>query len=300
MNDSIVDNYCSVCRNETKHDVLFSVNEEGEYGEYKIVRQCVECLGCENKSFREEYHNYWDTIEDVPGFDEYNIEITNYPNILKGHTDLKNRYNVPESIRKVYDQTILAFKGKSHLLAGVGFRAAIEAVCIQEKIRGNNLEIKINNLAKNRLITDKEAERLHSIRFIGNDSIHEMEVPTERKLFLVLEIIETLLKNLYIIDAEAKSVLDTIIKDYSDFEDLLWRLVNKTNTNDERTLKEILGKHIRRINFALESIEHIVIERIKSGDLKFLKLGEIKIAQSETSQKQHYFYTGIEYDDLPF
>lgn len=301
MNNKTVLTYCSSCRHNTKHEVLFDLEEKSDYGEYKIVRQVVACLGCEEKSFRIESHNYWDIYEDDYGNQKYSLSIDTFPNTLKGHTNLKGLYIVPGKIREVYDQTILAFKGKSHLLTGVGFRAIIEAICIQEKIKGNNLEVKINNLAKNRLITDREAERLHSIRFIGNDSVHEMEIPNEHKLFLVLDIIENLLRNLYIIDAQAKSVLDTIIKDYPDFEDLLWRCASKLNPVQQYSLKQILGKHIRRLNFDLATIEQILIDRVNSGTAKFLKLGEIRPSEDESNPKQHYHYNGLEYDDgLPF
>lgn len=312
MSDKILRNYCSFCKNETKHSVLFERIFEGEFEEFKIYKQTVECLGCEYISFRTEEHDFWDINPDafyydeetdeeveIEGVEKYTINIETFPYTLTGHSQLKNLYNIPSQIRSVYDQTILAFKGKSYLLAGVGFRAIIEAICIQEKIKGSNLEIKINNLAKNRLITERESERLHTIRFLGNDSVHEMEIPKEGKLFLVLDIIENLLKNLYILDKEAKSILDTIITEYSDFEDFLWRCSEKLNETEEKTLKEILGKHIRRIKIDLENAEKIVISRINSKHIEFLKLGGIK-NNTDNTKSQLYFFTGKEYDELPF
>lgn len=311
MSNKILRNYCSFCKNETKHTILFERIFEGDFQEYKIHKQTVECLGCEYVSFRIEEHAFWDINPDafyyneddeeieIEGEEKYKIDIETFPYNLTGHSQLKNLYNVPNQIRSVYDQTILAFKGKSYLLAGVGFRAIIEAICIQEKIKGRNLEIKINNLAKNRLITERESERLHTIRFLGNDSVHEMEIPKEGKLFLVLDIIENLLKNLYILDKEAKSILDTIITEYSDFEDFLWSCSEKLNEKEDKTLKEILGKHIRRIKIDLENVEKIVISRINSKHIEFLKLGEIK-NNSDNTKSQLYSFTGKEYDALPF
>ncbi len=291
MDNKTIFNYCSNCRHDTKHKVLFQLAEKADYGEYETLKQVVECLGCDNRSFRIEEHRYWDTFEDDYGNERYRLVVENLPNNLKGHSEIRGMYNVPAKIREVYNQTILAFRGKSNLLTGVGFRAIIEAICIQEKIKGNSLEIKINNLAKNRLITDREAERLHSIRFLGNDSVHEMEVPNDNKLFLVLEIIENLLKNLYIIDAQAKSVLDTIIKNYTDFEDLLWRCASKLSQSEQFNLKQILGKHVRRINFELSTIEKILMERIVDGNVKFLNLGNKETNMYDNSTMQNYCYT---------
>ncbi|GIZ09115.1 hypothetical protein FUMI01_18420 [Flavobacterium sp. UMI-01] len=258
-------------------------------------------MGCENVSFRTEEHDYWDVdLEDDEEIGEkHKTTVQLFPLIIKGHSEIKNLYTVPSKIADVYSQTILALKGNSNLLAGVGFRAVIEAICIQEKIKGNNLEIKINNLAKNRLITEREAERLHTIRFLGNDSVHEMEIPTESKLMLVLDIIENLLKNIYILDKEAKSILDTYITEYSEFEDFLWRSIQAYLKDEEKNIKGFLGKHIRRIKIDLESAEKILINKINSGNIEFLKLGQI-IKNSDNTETQLFIYTGKEYDDLPF
>lgn len=298
MDEKIVWNYCSICNNTTKHSMLYEKEYEGEYEEFKILKQTVECCGCENVSFRTEEHDYWDIYEDYEGQETHRVKVENYPSVLHGHNAINNLYLIPPSIRPVYDQTLLAFKGKSHLLAGVGFRAIIEALCIQEKIKGNNLEIKINNLAKNRLITEREANRLHTIRFLGNDSVHEMEIPTLGKLMLVLGIIENLLKNLYIIDREAKNVLDTIITDYNDFEELLWQCAEKHNKNEPKSLKEFLGKHVRRIKIDLEQIEVIIKTRIESKEIEFLELGVMR-DKGDVSE-QLYLYNGKEFDEIPF
>lgn len=304
MEKKILRSYCSICKNDTKHSILFEHSLNGDFDEYKIIKQVVECLGCENISFRTEEHDYWDILEDYDfEFDEsvetHRITIDTFPNVLKGHSEVQNLYNVPAQIKSVYDQTILAFKGQSYLLAGVGFRAIIEAICIQENIKGSNLEIKINNLAKNRLITERESERLHTIRFMGNDSVHEMEIPQQAKLFLVLDIIENLLKNLYILDKEAKYVLDTIITDYIEFEIFLWRCAEKINQTEEKSIYEILGKHIRRIKVDLINIEKIVINRINNGSIEFLKLGKTR-KNNDNTETQLFLFTGKEYDDMPF
>lgn len=300
MSEKEIWSYCSNCKRETRHKILFSKKLEDDYIDEIEIYQVVECNGCDNLSFRIEEHDLYEYEEDELGNTNYKITVLIFPNKLKNHSYLKDSYFLPEKIKDVYQQTILAFQGKSFLLTGVGFRAIIEAICIEEEIKGNNLEQKINNLAKNRLITDKESERLHSIRFLGNDSVHEMEIPQEHKLFLVLDILENLLKNLYIIDKQAKSVLDTIIKDFEEFKDLLWKCSEKMKLNEEKTIKEIIGKHIRRVNLDIESIEPSIIEGIEKDVIKFLKLGSVKVPNYDSVEKQYYFYTGIKYDDFPF
>lgn len=175
------------------------------------------------------------------------------------------------------------------MLAGVGFRAVIEAICLDKSISGRNLETQINNLSRNRLITDKESERLHAVRFLGNDSIHEMLVPTERALYLVLEIIEHLLKNIYLFDFQTKPILDTFISDYEDFEELLIKELKKYNSGDEFPLAKYLGKDVRRLNGQLSVFESELIGKINNGEFKKLGIGSIKgFGTNTTDQFQHF------------
>lgn len=139
-------------------------------------------------------------IDPITYEEEYTEEVLLYPTPLKNHIPLTDGYNLPPKIKAIYHETLETFKAGSYILAGVGFRAVIEAICIDKGIKGRDLQQKINNLLKEKLITEKECKRLHSIRFLGNDSVHEMLKPEKRTLYLVLEIIEPLLKNIYLID----------------------------------------------------------------------------------------------------
>ncbi|WP_140386550.1 DUF4145 domain-containing protein, partial [Vibrio parahaemolyticus] len=68
-------------------------------------------------------------------------------------------------------------RDEAYTLAGIGFRATIEAVCNDQSIQGKELSTRINNLASNGLISKKDSTRLHSIRFLGNDAAHDIKVP---------------------------------------------------------------------------------------------------------------------------
>lgn len=293
----IIWNYCSSCSQKTKHTILFdkvkSDLDETIDVEYGVTHfQTIECNGCETVSFRKDIYDFVEMEED----EYYTIET--YPNDIQDYQPLIGIYYLPAKIKDVYNQTLLAFKGRSHLLAGVGFRAIIESICIEEKIKGYNLEQKINNLVKNKLITEKEADRLHSIRFLGNDAVHEMETPAEGRLYLVLNIIDNLLKNLYIIDRDVKITLDSIIKDFPNFEELLMRLLPKYNVGDEKTLKEILGKHIRQINIEFSALESYLIEKINEGSIDYLSLGSSSPNDEGISNKQLFIIKTNDF--LPF
>lgn len=293
---NILWNYCSSCGQDTKHTLLFfkSKKDEDEVMEYGITHyQIVECNGCETISFRSETHDFF--AQETGSIE---VQIDNFPYDLQNYEPLKGVSYLPKKIRAVYNQTLFAFKGKSLLLTGVGFRAVIESICIEEEIKGHTLEQRINNLLKNKFITEKEADRLHSIRFLGNDAVHEMEIPREDKLYLVLSIIDNLLKNLYIIDKDAKSKLDSIIKDYTGFTELLIKILPKFKIGDEKTLKEIIGKHIRQINVDLNILEQALIDGIKKGAIDYLELGVSKPTEEDKTNQQHFILK--ETNLLPF
>lgn len=292
-------NYCSKCNQHTKQQALFIKQkeyqdlEEYEYGKYTYI--VLECCGCESISYRTEYVDYLqadanELSRENPTVKSYQI----FPKVLNGRKPISSYY-IPEKILSVYEQTILALKGESELLTAVGFRAILEAICLEENIKGQNLEQKINNLAKNRFITEKEAERLHTIRFLGNDSVHEMEIPSTKKLYLVLDIIEHLLRNIYIIDNEMKYVLDTIIKKYEEFEYLVIERLGEFSVGDTKTLNEILGKHIRRINTDLGILEKDLKNRIDKLIFNHLSINK------ERSNEESTFYIILKnQSDFPF
>jgi len=222
----------------------------------------------------------------------HDITVNVYPSSLKHHRPISEQYLLPPEIRTVYSESIEALKADCKLLAGVGFRAVIEAICIDKNIAGRNLEIKITKLLTNKLITDKEAERLHAVRFLGNDSVHEMAVPKEKALYVVLEIVEHLLNNIYIIDHHAKPVLDMYITDFDDFQELLVKKLKIFNTGDEFPLAKFLEKDVRRLNGQAESFEASLIAKIQAGEFNKLTIGAIKpFGINSTDNHQHFSKT---------
>lgn len=287
--------YCPSCKKTTNHKIVhrkkLSSKPGDEFGwmeEFEII----ECAGCENIQFRYSYgdETMMQYSPDGEGA-EYYSDTTCYPLSIEDHDPLKNLYGLPLKIKTIYTETLEALKVKSYILAGVGFRTIIEAICIDKKISGKNLQQKINNLLKVKLITEKESKRLHSIRFLGNDSIHEMLSPEPKKLLIVLDIVEHLLNNLYLIDLNIDNSFETVITEYSEFEELIWYISNRLKDEDELTIKDLLGKHIRRfesedlIQFTQKliskindsSIDWLIIEKEETQKNRILDFQKLKI-----------------------
>ena len=288
--DNKIKSYCQRCDYETNQEVLFkeSIRGNPEEYDYAVDYMVVRCMGCENISFREDFIDIELSYPDEHGDWHTDITTTYYPKKDRIIKRLKNIYDLPEKIRLIYNEAINAFNADSFILTGVAFRAVIEAICLEENVPGKNLEKKINNLVRQKFITEKEAKRLHSIRFIGNDSIHEMKVPKVKSLEIVLNIIEHLLNNLYLIDADSEGVLETIIDKYNEFEVLLNQCIKKMKNGEEIPLAKILGKNVRRLNGKLSDFENELISRINNNEYSNLSIGKIDIYGNDTIQRQHF------------
>ena len=124
---------------------------------------------------------------------------------------------------------------------------------------------------------------------MGNDSVHEMAVPKEKALYAVLEIIEHLLKNLYIIDEQAKPFLDTFISEFEDFEELLLKKIKRFKAGDDFPLAKYLDKDVRRLNGQITRFETELIAAINNGDFVQLTIGTIKPFGTSGSETFQHF-----------
>lgn len=290
MTTEIIKNFCIRCNFETNHNVLQKEIERG-YGDdfhYQVDYLIVKCCGCERISFREEFADLNDMFPDDDDNWHPSITVENYPAKLKIAKKLDDIYVLPKKIKIVYEEAINAFNNDCFLLTGVAFRAIIEAICIEEDIPGKDLAKKIDNLVRQKLITEKEAQRLHSIRFLGNDSVHEMNVPDKETLLMVLNIAEHLLNNLYIIDFKTRNHLETVINEYPEFERLLDSNLVKFKINDEIPLAKILGKSYRRLNGKMSDFENQLKEKINCGNYDKLEIGKIDIYGNNPNKVLHF------------
>lgn len=273
--------YCPKCYQITNHKRLSTQKQSDPYSDFfwQYDYDVIQCLGCEHLQFRKGYHDEsmlaYDENGELKPFNDYSY----YPKHLNHHHKLNNLINLPVKIRSIYNETIKAFTNNCYLLAGAGLRAVIEAVSIERDINGKNLEIKINNLVKNKLITENDGNRLHSIRFLGNDSIHEMDIPKEEKLRIALQIIEHLLNNLYLIDVDVERHLDSMITSYDRFKAVLTKKVKLSTLKEgeEVSLKVYLGKDYRRLESSyIANFTSQLIDDINKNLFTSLAIGSVK------------------------
>ncbi len=289
MSNDVLKNYCIECCKTTNHKVL-SEHTDRYREEYAcdIIFQIVQCLGCDDKSFRrvffdiEASYPMQDNDWDVP------CEVTIYPKAVEGHRQPYEMWMLPDIVKMIYSEVLIALREESRVLSGLGLRATVEAVCNDLNIPGKNLEVRINRLATSGYISKNDAERLHGIRFMGNDAAHDIKEPSEAGLLVALQIIEHLIASVYILEKKANGKIDTSISKYETFEEILNEKLKLFEVDDEFPIAKFLGKDIRRVKESMTTLEQELIDKISTGEYLKLKVGKVDIYQNSSTQLQHF------------
>lgn len=281
---------CATCNRDTWHEILYRHTDSPDF-DYRVDthHDVVQCCGCKTVSFRklvvyiEEAYPIGENEWEVPQ------DLACYPSVLQGHQTLDEIEVVPSLVRDIYVQSLNAIRDQSNILASIGLRATIEAICNDQNILASkSLDKRIDGLAKAGLISTKDAERLHAIRFLGNDAAHQIQSSDPKNLLIALRIIEHLLVNIYILDTEVDGRLETIIQTKEKFLAFLNAKISKFKSGEEVPLAKILGKDIRRLHGYLLDHEKSLIDEIRLGTYTKLALGKIDHYAGSKDLRQHF------------
>ena len=173
--------------------------------------QIIRCNGCETISFRVLSL----TNEDwVPNEGPVPTEFR-YPEADKDQIPVKSFRQVPYNIYRIYEESIQSFNIGNYILCAAGLRAVIEGICEEEIAKNeqmtskkfSTLEKKINGLHEKKILSERHAEILHALRFIGNEAVHQLTAPPADDLKTAIEIVEHTLENLYGLSAKGYRLL---------------------------------------------------------------------------------------------
>ena len=280
--------FCYSCQTETRHSVLHEESRSHDYEPYCQVYQIAECLGCRHMSLVHKDIDGYSFVENIDGEREYDTDINIYP---KQSNAIEGRYYLPRKIEHVYSETLIAIRERAFVLAGIGLRATLEAVCNDQNIKGSNLEEMISKLQETGVLSEKDIERLHSIRFLGNDAAHRLERYSAEQIDVVLKIVEHLLNSIYIFSQQLDGKLPKIINEYEDFLDLFQTKLVYCPKSGRYSLKILFGEHdYQRIsNNCKKSFEQNLIREIEQN--KFPNVKTIKNKEQAENNVQYYEIT---------
>lgn len=197
---------CTDCGGHARnHDILREFSNTWDDDESDVyggaTYQICQCKGCETVRFRKVY---WDSIDWDPETGDPVEYFKIYPEVLQSKRPSIETDELPDSVKHIYLETITAFNAGALTLAGGGLRAIVEAICINQKVSGQNLQKKIDNLVAKELLAKPQAELLHEERYIGNVALHELLPPAKQEIEDGLVIVEGLINTIYILPLRAK------------------------------------------------------------------------------------------------
>jgi Domain of unknown function (DUF4145) len=198
MNDNPILARCKSCRRDTRHSLVADaeqVCEDERGGRQRLIYQLIRCKGCETLSCRE--IRTTSDQADEKGTTPY--EVTLYPPRAAGHEWLEHIRHLPGPVERVYREILGAMNAGLPLLATIGLRTLIEAVCYDARVKGKNLESLIDSLADLGVLSKAQATTLYSPRLVGNPATHQITAPDSAELTAALRITEAILEALYVI-----------------------------------------------------------------------------------------------------
>jgi hypothetical protein len=206
----------------TKHTVPQFYEYVKESGQL-FLWQTVQCGGCGEVSF-------YGTYASVPDSGEVDTTPLIYPQRIKRAAT--HFANLDARLENIYQETIAAFNGNSYVLCAGGLRTLVEGICADQNIvdgpklnratgeyerdrntgeirRNDTLDCKIEGLAENKILTERQAHSLHEHRYLGNMALHELEIPSKETLESAITIVEHIMEDLYSIPAHVDNLART-------------------------------------------------------------------------------------------
>lgn len=276
---------CENCKGQRNHEIMAVIETKGDPDDYHYYQyDCiVKCCGCDYISFLSRFVDL-----EAGGFESdgtwTNVETdTRYPYVFETIQDIEDFDLVPEIVSKIYKETKAAIQSKSFIIAGAGMRAIIEAICNDQKITGKDLKTRINKLVTLGLVSKEDAKRLHAIRFLGNDSVHDIKPAKKEALAISLRIVNHIIETLYTLQ-EASSIIETSIESYEELKPLLQRLIKNSKASTLVTLKGLLGHQYRRVE-NLDIMEKDFQASINSNDIQGISIETSKDPNGKTLYK---------------
>ena len=197
---------CIECKNRTNHEILRTVSQTGsepldptyDIGWYQ-EHQILQCKGCDAVSFRKIYED----SEQVDQQGEPYTHVELFPDRSEGRAPMEDWHLLPHELNRVYKETISALNNKQPILAGIGIRAIIETVTKDKSAQGRNLEVRIDALVTQGVLTQDGADILHKLRVLGNAAAHEVKAHKPKELALALDVVDHLLTAVYVLPDHA-------------------------------------------------------------------------------------------------
>lgn len=206
MSDQKEEFYCQKCRRHTNHDLLYdesvSITASDGSTTWKVY-DTIRCRGCDTIAF---HYSECVTQTSDPHSRLLLAKSQYYPRDRFFRVPIEGTNELPGQTRTIYFEVLSSLNEELPILTAIGIRSLIESICREKTYSWKNLYKGIEALGVNGILSFTEVEFLHACRFLGNNAAHEIIAPSKDQLLSALDIVETLLKSIYVLPCKAKSI----------------------------------------------------------------------------------------------
>lgn len=197
--------HCNNCSRETNHAVrakhtVVSEDRDHEYGPFgvKDTIEIFQCLGCEEMTVRRSFeHDAYG--EGIPDF---------YPPRISRRTPLW-KDKLPKQILAVVEEVYRALQADSPRLATIGARTIIDLVILDKVGDVGTFVEKLTALEKQGYVGRKNREFVAAALEAGSAAAHRGIAPQVDDLNRVMDIVESLLESVYVLEELAQHLRQT-------------------------------------------------------------------------------------------
>jgi hypothetical protein len=204
--------FCRRCSQTTKHIVECAYRRDHgplppDFAFIEDHWEILVCNGCGEPSFR---RLYADDGNYDPNINEVVEDVELYPPSGPDRRPVRYFKGTSAVLDRIFRESTQAHNDGLRTLAAGGLRATIEAICADKGVvdgpldpgdatskRKDNLQGRINGLAEKGHLTRPQADHLHSIRFLGNDALHELAEPQAEELKIAFDLVEETIESIY-------------------------------------------------------------------------------------------------------
>ena len=297
-----IKNNCIDCNRFTNHSVLAShkIKDQNEHYDLLFEYTVVQFLGCDHISFLKTIHDYgfaypikeiWTANGREYEYD-YDRTFTNfYPDGSIVFNKLEKQ--IPEKLFQIYSEAKTAFIQNLDIFTAIGIRAIIECICKDKKVVGRDLEKRITNLKSLGDISKRDIELLHSLRFLGNEAVHELVKPKRKDLQVAFKIVDHLIQTIYVMPKELEHTnFKKHIGDYETFENCIKENISELDEDKIYKITPLLGEKSKISHSSLKELELLFKSKITSNEVTWIEIvSDINLLPSEESnQSEGTFY----------
>ena len=115
-------------------------------------------------------------------------------------------HQTPEAVRRLLNESYMALNQGLLSVGSMGIRSVIEVTMVEFVGDKGGFEPKLKRLLDQGIITEKEKDALSAVIDFGHAAVHRQQDPTAQNVQILIELVETLLRRLFVMPHQASEL----------------------------------------------------------------------------------------------